>query len=204
MAEERREQAAEAVPCDLDADAEQDEGDNAKDTVGGGGRDGAGDLRRIGVAEIDASTEHDGSEEQTEVRDDGLADGGVGGVDAEREHDDDAAGAGGDGEGEGVKGFLLEAVNLGRGDGGNGVSGIGFLLTGCAVLLVQERPADHGDNDSSGDLHDGQGDPEEAEQRRADELDDGEEDDGVDGDFAGEGAIGLDGSVSDEAEEDER
>jgi hypothetical protein len=173
--------------------------------VGGGGRDGAGDSRGMGVAEIDAAAEHDGGEEQAEVRDDGLGDGWLVGVDGEREHDDDAAGAGGDGKGERVEGFLLEGVNLSLGDGGDGsVGGVGFLMAECGVLLVQERPADHGDDDPSGELHDGEGDAEETEDRGADEFDDGEEDDGVDGDFAGQGTVGLGGSIADEAEKDER
>ena len=54
------------------------------------------------------------------VREDGLGDGGLRGVDAEREHDDDAAGAGGDGKGEGIEGLFPQVVDLGLGDGGDG------------------------------------------------------------------------------------
>ena len=46
--------------------------------------------------------------------------------------------------------------------------------------------------------------PKKREERGADEFDDCQEDDGVDGDSASEGAIGVDGRVADEAEEDER
>ena len=55
-----------------------------------------------------------------------------------------------------------------------------------------------------GELHDGQRDTEESEECGADELDDREEDDGIDGDSAGEGAVGVGGCVADETEEDER
>ena len=102
------EQAVDAVPCDLDADAEEDKGDDAKDSVDCGGRDGVSDLWSVGVAEIDRAAENDGSDEEADVCQDGFSDAGLGGVDAEGEHDDDASGTGGDGEGEGVEGFTLE------------------------------------------------------------------------------------------------
>ena len=72
------------------------------------------------------------------------------------------------------------------------------------VFLVEEGPADAGDDDASGELHDGQGDAEEGEDGRADEFDDGKEDDGVDGDAAREGAVDVDGGSADEPEKDER
>src|SRR5438067_13698288 len=115
-----------------------------------GGRYSAGDLRGIGVTEIDAAAERNRGEKQTEVRDDGLGHGRVRGVNAEREHYHDASGAGSDGKGEGIEGFLLQSADLGRGDGGNGFGSVGLILAGCAVLLVQKRPANHGDDNSSG------------------------------------------------------
>ncbi len=46
--------------------------------------------------------------------------------------------------------------------------------------------------------------PKKARREEPTSFDDGEEDDGIDGDSASEGAIGIDGRMSDEAEEDER
>src|SRR5438270_12840167 len=105
--------------------------------MGGGGSNGAGDLRGIGIAEVDAAAEHDGGEEQADVREYGAGDGRLGSVGVEGEHDDDAAGTGGDGKGKGIKGPFLQAVDLGRGDGGDGgLSGVGFLVGGRTVLLI--------------------------------------------------------------------
>ena len=88
--------------------------------MGGGRRDGAGDSWGVGVAEVDAAAEYDCCDEQADVREDSLADGGLRGVDAERQHDDDAAGAGGDGKGEGIEGLVLQFGDLRLGYGGNG------------------------------------------------------------------------------------
>jgi hypothetical protein len=173
--------------------------------VNSGWRDGPGDLGGIGVTEVDADAKCNRGDEQADVGEDGFGNGRMFRVHAEGEHDDDATGTGGDGEGEGIEGLLLKAAELCPGDGrSSGVGGVSLVLAGAAVLLVQERPADHGDDDSAGDLHDGQRDAEESEKCGADELDNSEEDDGIDGDSAGEGVEGVDGSVSDEAEEDER
>ncbi len=168
--------------------------------MGGGGRDGADDLGGVGVAEVDAGAEHDHGNEQAGVGEQGLGEDGLAGVDAEGEHDDQGAGAGGDGEGEGVKGFALELGDFGFGDGGE--RGFGLFGAGGAVFLVEEAPADHGDDDATGDLHDGQRDSKEAEEGGADEGDDDEKDGGIDGDLAGEGAVDLNGREADEAEED--
>ena len=53
-------------------------------------------------------------------------------------------------------------------------------------------------------LDDGQRDAKEAQDRGADEIDDGEEQDGVDGDASRQGAIDGDGRSANEAKEDER
>src|SRR5205823_5229025 len=102
----------------------------------------------------------------------------------------DAAGPGGDGKGEGVEGLFAETVDLLLGNGR--CNGFGFFRAGGAVFLVEQGPADHGEDDAAGELHGGQSDAEEGENGGADEFDDGEEDDGVDGDSAGEGAVGFD------------
>jgi len=200
--QQRYEQVAEPVPCDLNADAEEDEGYDAQDAVGGGGRDGARDFGGVGVAEIDEAAERDGGDEEADVSEDGVGDRWLRGVDGEGEHDDDAAWACGDGKGERIEGFVLQAVDLVLGDGRDGC--FSLLGVGGAVFLVQQRPADHRDYDAAGDLHDGKRDAEEGEEGGADEFDDGEEDNCVDGDAAGEGAVGVDWRSADEAEEDER
>jgi len=136
------------------------------------------------------------------MREDGLGKGGMGGVDAECKHDDDASGPCGDWKGEGIEGFALEFLDLFRGDGGNGAGG-GLFGVWRGVLLVEERPADHGDDDAARDLHDRQGDSEEGEQRGADQLDDTQKDNGVNGDAACEGTVGVDGGQADQPEKDE-
>ena len=125
----------------------------------------------------------------------------LGGVDAESEHDDDASRAGSDGKGEGIEGLALEVGDLGAVMAGTAV--VDVFRVRRAFFLVEERPADHGDDDAAGDLHDWQGDAEEGEKGRADEFDDGQEDDGVDGDAACERAVGVDGGAADQAEKDQ-
>jgi len=133
----------------------------------------------------------------------GFCDCSLGSVDGESKHDDDASRAGGDGESEGIEGFVLELLYLVRRDGGKGGGGSLLRVWSGAVLLVEERPADHGDDDAAGDLHDGEGDAEEGEQGGADQLDDGKEDDGVDGDAACESAVSVAGGQANQPEKDE-
>src|ERR1700733_1442752 len=126
----------------------------------------------------------------------------LGGVNAEGEHDNYTAGAGGDWEGEGIEGFLVQAFDLEVGFGWS--SGLRLFGVWMCVGLIEHRPADHGEHDAAGELHDGKRDAKEAKERGADELDDGEEDDGVDGDPAGEAAVDSGRGAPDEAEEDNR
>jgi hypothetical protein len=203
--QKRLEEAIDTVPCDLDTDAEQYKSDNTKNPVRGCGRDRAGDLRGVSVAEIYAPTERNGGDKQTDVGEDGFCYGGVFGVDAERKHDDDAARASSDGKGEGIEGLFLEAVDFCPGDGGSSsICSVGLFLAWVAIFLVQERPTNHGEDDATGDLHDRQRDAEEAEKSRANKFDNSEEDDGIDGNSAGERTVGVGRSVSNEAEEDQR
>ena len=65
--EDAGEQGDEAVPGDLDADAEQDEGNDALDSVGGGGGDVLGEAGCVGVAEVDREAEHEDGDEQAGV-----------------------------------------------------------------------------------------------------------------------------------------
>ena len=118
--------------------------------MGRGWRDGAGDRWGVGVAEVDAGAERSGGEEQADVSEYRVGDGVLMGVDAERKHHDNATRAGGDREGEGIESLFLEAADLGVGDGGSGrVGRVGFVLAGGAVFLIEERPADHGDDDTA-------------------------------------------------------
>src|ERR1700722_5375066 len=66
--DDRREQGREPIPCDLDADAEQDEGDHAQDSMRRGGRDLLGDYGCVGVAEITKHAENHDGEKHSEVR----------------------------------------------------------------------------------------------------------------------------------------
>src|ERR1700744_2781865 len=98
--QKRFEEVVDAVPGNLDTDAKQDESDDAKDSMGSGWRDGAGDLRGVGVTEVDTGAEHNGGDKQAGVGEYGVGDGVLMSVDAEGEHDDDATGPGSDGEGK--------------------------------------------------------------------------------------------------------
>ena len=62
MLQQRLKEIAEAVPGDLDTDAEQDESDDTKKPMRGSRRDGARDSWSVSVAEIDAGGEHDGGD----------------------------------------------------------------------------------------------------------------------------------------------
>ena len=50
-----------------------------------------------------------------------------------------------------------------------------FFGTGVGALLVEQGPGDGGDDQAAGDLDDGQGDAEEAQQGGADKVDDDQE-----------------------------
>ena len=144
------------------------------------------DLRSVSVAEIDAGGEDDGGDEEADIGEDGVGDGGLAGVDAEGEHDDDAAGAGGDGEGEGIEGLFAQTVDLllvMAGTAASVFSGLGvlsFWLSRDQPIMAMTMPP--------ANCMMGNRDTEEGEDGGADEFDDGEEDDGVDGDPAGEGS----------------
>ena len=62
VCEDGGQQVGEAVPCDLDANAEEDEGYNAQDAVGGGGTDYLSDFWGITVAEIDVQAGNQGED----------------------------------------------------------------------------------------------------------------------------------------------
>ena len=112
-----------------------------------------------------------------------------GGVCAQRQHDDDAARAGGYGKGKRIKCSLLQAV----------ISGFNIAChlflrlidRGLRVFLIQKRPAHGGQYKASRDLDNRQRDAEEAEHGRAKQLDDGEEEDRIDRNAAGQRAIDL-------------
>ena len=61
-------EGGEAVPGDLDADAEQNECDDAEDSVGRGGRDLLGDPGGVGIAEIDQNAEDNHGKKYAQVR----------------------------------------------------------------------------------------------------------------------------------------
>ena len=160
------------------------------------GADALRELRGVGVAEIDADAKRDDGEENAEVSADVVGDAMDGSVRAEGEGDNDAAGASRDGEGERVEDFLFKsAVGVLR----------DFALgaVGRGVLLIEEGPTHGGENEASGDLHDGQGDTEEVQDGSANHFDDEQEDCCANGDLESE--LFEDGGwgVADEAKEDE-
>ncbi len=76
----------------------------------GSGRDGAGEARGVGVAEVTEQAEGDDGEEDSGVAE-AIGEYGVAfGVGAEGERDDQGSGARGDGEGKGVEGLRLERL----------------------------------------------------------------------------------------------
>src|ERR1035441_4178864 len=104
------EQGYQAVPGNLDADAEQDEGYDAQDSVRRRRRNVPRDSVRVRIAEVDGEAERQDGEEQPGVGEQVVPDGPLRGVRREGEHDHDAAGAGGDGKGEGVEDLLAQVV----------------------------------------------------------------------------------------------
>jgi hypothetical protein len=106
-----------------------------------------------------------------------------------------------DGECEWVEDFLLEIVWL-------CLVLVGLLLllsgSGLRVTFVEHAPAHGRDDHAAGELDDGQGYAEEVENSDAEELDDGEKNDVVDGDAARKLAIGGLRLVADQAEDDQR
>ena len=107
----------------------------------------------------------------------------------QRHHDHDASGAGGDGKGERIKGLLKELFYVGI------VAASRFrfflLLMGVGGRLIEQRPSHRGQHEAARDFHDREGDAEEGEKSGSDELDDQQEEDGIDGDPAREAAIDL-------------
>ena len=65
MVKHGQEQRREAIPRDLHADAYENEGDDAEDSVHGGLRDGPSDSRRVRVADVDKDAEDDDGEEES-------------------------------------------------------------------------------------------------------------------------------------------
>ena len=61
------EEGGEAVPRDLDTDAEQNEGDDAEDSVGRGGRDPLCDFGGVGVAEVTEDAESNDGKKYADV-----------------------------------------------------------------------------------------------------------------------------------------
>ena len=120
-----------------------------------------------------------------------VGDGALRSVRGEGEHDDDAAGAGGDGEGEGVEDLLAQVV--GKVAELDLRGGLHLFRTEFGGLLIEQAPGDGGDDQAAGDLDDGEGDSEEAEQGGAGQVDGDEKQDGVDGDAARERVVNGDG-----------
>ncbi len=185
-----------AIPADLNSDAEEHEGDDAQDAVGSGWGDTFRDFWCVGVAEEYQDAEGDDGEEDGRVGEYVFAHAFHRGVRAEGEHDHDAAGIDGDRECEWVEDFFAElAVNGAGNDVGCG--------GGLRVLLVEQAPSHGSEDEASGDLDHRERDSKKSEEGRADQFNDQKEEYGADGDGAGEVAIYGIGGGAYEAEEDE-
>jgi hypothetical protein len=189
-------QRLDAIPGYLDTDAEQDEGDDAENSVSGLRRDVPSDAGGVAVTEEDEEAEDENGGQDGTVREDVFRERFGRGVGAEGEHDDDAGGVDGDGKGEGVKDFLIDVAVSGWDDvGGSARRG---------VTLVEQGPSHGGEDEATGDLDDRERDSEESEESGAHEFDDEEEEDSVEGNLAGELAVDKGGGIAHEAEKDER
>ncbi len=191
------EEGGEAIPGDLDADAEQNEGDHAQDSVGGGGRNYFCDLGSVGVAEINQHAEDNYRKKHSEMRQEIVGKILVRDVCGDGEQPHEGARPRGDGKGEGVEDafFKMTGVRLGA------FSSLFLLFASvyAGVALVQHCPTHGGDDDAAGELDDGQRDSEEIEDGRAGHLKNPEEDDVVDGDAPGERAKDRGRCVADKA-----
>lgn len=111
-------------------------------------------------------------------------------VDAEGKHNDDVAGAAARLKVKGVGGPFLQVVDLvlcfGRGSR--------LLRIGAGIFVMEHRPDPHREDDSAGNQEDRDRDG------RADDCDDGEEDDGVGSHSSGQGMVGFDRRGADKAE----
>ena len=104
----RWKQCREAVPRNLHADAHEDEGDDAQDSVHCGLRNRACDSRCVCVANVDENAEDDDGQKQPGVPKQILSKPAAFLARCERERDDEGAGAGRDGEGERVERLFLK------------------------------------------------------------------------------------------------
>ena len=185
-----------AVPADLHSDAEEYESDDTQDAMGGGGRDACGDFRCVRVREEDQDAKSDDGNEDGGVGEDVFAQAFHRGMGTQGEHDHDASGIDGDGEGKWIKDSFADCAIVGVGDDID-------CGAGLRILFVKQSPPHGSEDKSTGDLDHGQGNSEKSEQSRADKFDDEKEDNGADGDGAGEIAIDGSGDRADEAEKDE-
>lgn len=195
-------QRRKAIPGDLHTDAKGDEGNYTQDAVGRRGRDGFGYSWRIGIANINCRAKDEDGDQQTEVTEDVVFYRSAGESGAEGQHGDQGARARGDWKCEWVEGLIVQ------------VPRIGCLIdldlfalaagTRFGVLLVQHRPSNARDHYPARNLNDGQRDTEEIENRRSQEFDDGQKNDVVDRNLAGERPINFGGDLSNNTKEDER
>jgi len=195
------EQNGKTVPRDLDADAKQDEGYDAQDAVRGIGRNDLGDPGCIGIAEVDQQTEDNDGEEDSDVGENVFCDNPFRDMRSKGEDGNQSARAGGYWKCVWVKGLLFQIFRA------RFVTDIRLFLlvprVGGCVFLIEHRPPHGGDNDAAGELNDGQRDAKEVEDARAEQFNNGQKDDVIDGDSAGKGVIDLWGRIAYQAEEDQ-
>jgi len=176
----------------LHADADEQKGGKAKDYVHSCLAKDGGEAVRETIANVDTcghdrSTDHsgqDGKKISAEM---------VGCVGAERDGDGDGAGADGERQCERIKGAA------------ENVSGVHIFLNLAAlvgIFLHEQSPAVGDDDEAATNLDDGDGDAEEGEDVRANEVGRDDKDEAVERDTAGEEAASRSGVVLSEREED--
>src|SRR5882757_3606340 len=99
MLRQREHQAAYPIPGNLNANAEQQEGDHPYDAMGSLRRYLSRDQWRISVGEVDEYAEHDDGDQNAEVSKQIGNESVSRRMGCQSQHNDDASGAGGDGEG---------------------------------------------------------------------------------------------------------
>ena len=91
MVKQGQEQRRDAIPRDLHANAYENEGDDAEDSVHGGLRDGARDARRVRIADVDKDAEDDDGEKESAMTEQVLSKVAAFVARCERERDDEGA-----------------------------------------------------------------------------------------------------------------
>lgn len=130
-----------------------------------------------------------------------LAQFGIGDVCTERKHADERARPGSNGKRKRVERAFLKMPCI------HHISRLGFLLLILRIrgiaFLIQQAPCHRRDDDAAGELDNWQRDAEEFEDGRARQLDRREEDDVIDGNFARQRANEIRGRIAHQRKKDQ-